>query len=409
MTEFNWKRSGPWVTCGPAPPLVQRHHRGPAGRRHAGVERGVLPAASDAGADRDHAARGRRRPSATGGCSTCRARSSCARRRRRRSASGRSTPCARASTATTAGRTTPRRRTRATSSGTARRGWRRSRTCPASSSSTCSRTTSTPTATGARQNPAIHAFFAAIWPQSSSRPATGRRSARAATSAAAAPARPTRSRTSSRKHYLKEIFLDSATTAAVLSVVPTSPDTRNPLPIEEAVGDDRPRQRAGEARSARSCTRSSCRTAGRAARRTRATATPEKPLYFDEEMELMIERAEKYRDKLRGWKTYCAWGDVPNASGWTLDSDIGMAFLENVADGLEEVQGGPADGRDAQGLPAAGLRPARRGAARRRHRREGQPRREHHRLPLGLRQRRRAEALPRRQARRLHRRTPSTA
>src|SRR3712207_9077071 len=38
----------------------------------------------------------------------------------------------------------------------------------------------------------------------------------------------------SRKHYLKEIFLDSATTAAVLSVVPTSPDTRNPLPIEEA-------------------------------------------------------------------------------------------------------------------------------------------------------------------------------
>src|SRR3712207_7025894 len=27
----------------------------------------------------------------------------------------------------------------------------------------------------------------------------------------------------SRKHYLKEIFLDSATTAAVLSVVPTSP------------------------------------------------------------------------------------------------------------------------------------------------------------------------------------------
>jgi hypothetical protein len=39
----------------------------------------------------------------------------------------------------------------------------------------------------------------------------------------------------SRFHFLKEIFLDSATTASVLSVVPTSPDTDNPLPIKEAV------------------------------------------------------------------------------------------------------------------------------------------------------------------------------
>ena len=52
--------------------------------------------------------------------------------------------------------------------------------------------------------------------------------------------------------------------------------------------------------------------------------------YLDEEMQLMMERAEKYRDRLRGWKTYCAWGDVPNASGWFLDSDTGMAFLEQV-------------------------------------------------------------------------------
>ena len=38
----------------------------------------------------------------------------------------------------------------------------------------------------------------------------------------------------SRFHYLKELFLDSATTATVLSCVPTSPDTNNPLPLAEA-------------------------------------------------------------------------------------------------------------------------------------------------------------------------------
>jgi predicted TIM-barrel fold metal-dependent hydrolase len=47
-------------------------------------------------------------------------------------------------------------------------------------------------------------------------------------------------------------------------------------------------------------------------------------------MQLMMERAEKYRDRLRGWKTYCAWGDVPNASGWFLDSDTGARFLQQV-------------------------------------------------------------------------------
>ena len=48
----------------------------------------------------------------------------------------------------------------------------------------------------------------------------------------------------------------------------------------------------------------------------------------------MMERADaRTSDILRGWKTYCAWGDVPNASGWFLDTDTGMAFLEQVAQG----------------------------------------------------------------------------
>ena len=58
--------------------------------------------------------------------------------------------------------------------------------------------------------------------------------------------------------------------------------------------------------------------------------TVDPPMYLEEEMQLMMERAEKYRDRLRGWKTYCAWGDVPNASGWFLDSNTGTRFLENV-------------------------------------------------------------------------------
>ena len=49
--------------------------------------------------------------------------------------------------------------------GPARRAPRACATGPASSSSTSSPTTSTRTRSGASRNPAIHAFFAAVWPQ----------------------------------------------------------------------------------------------------------------------------------------------------------------------------------------------------------------------------------------------------
>ena len=84
-------------------------------------------------------------------------------------------------------------------------------------------------------NPAIHAFFAAVWPQSSA--ATGDQPGDRAEDGSirgggAGEVDPIENL--SRFHYLKELFLDSATTATVLSVVPTSPDTRNPLPLAEA-------------------------------------------------------------------------------------------------------------------------------------------------------------------------------
>src|SRR5256714_4922175 len=83
-------------------------------------------------------------------------------------------------------------------------------------------------------NPAIEAFFAGVWPQAS--PATGGKPSigpggyiRGGGAGEIDPIQ-----NLSRFHYLKEVFLDSATSAAVLSVVPTSPDTNNPLPIAEA-------------------------------------------------------------------------------------------------------------------------------------------------------------------------------
>ena len=161
-------------------------------------------------------------------------------------------------------------------------------------------------------NPAIHAFFAAIWPQSHD------------PGGSLDPIE-----NLNRFHYLKEIFLDSATSAAVLSVVPTAPDTNNPLPIAEASETvDVVNHLADSKRAVMHAFVMPNR--GSTGTTNTGQAIPAKPVYFDEEMELMFTRAEQHRDKLRGWKTYCAWGDVPNASGWQLDSDVGMEFLKNV-------------------------------------------------------------------------------
>jgi len=157
-------------------------------------------------------------------------------------------------------------------------------------------------------NPAIHAFFAAVWPQ-------------ARDGGEADPIE-----NLSRFHYLKEIFLDSATSCSVLSVVPTSPDTNNPLPVEEA---SQTIDIVNElARSKRSVMHAFVMPNRGGTGDSEQTVDP--PLYLEEEMQLMEERAQKYNDRLRGWKTYCAWGDVPNASGWFLDSDTGARFLQQV-------------------------------------------------------------------------------
>jgi hypothetical protein len=165
-------------------------------------------------------------------------------------------------------------------------------------------------------NPAIHAFFAAVWPQGS--PVLGG-------GVGGEGGEPDPIENLSRFHYLKEIFLDSATSASVLSVVPTSPDTRNPLPLAEAAETV---HLVNELARSRRCVMHAFVMPNRG---SGGNTTPSmKPLFLDEELQLMMERASQYRGILRGWKTYCAWGDVPNASGWFLDTDTGMAFLEQV-------------------------------------------------------------------------------
>src|SRR4051812_22653866 len=175
-------------------------------------------------------------------------------------------------------------------------------------------------------NPAIEAFFAGIWPQASpatgSQPSVGPGGVRGGGAGEVDPIE-----NLSRFHYLKELFLDSATSATVLSVVPTSPDTNNPLPIQDA--SETIDTVNSLAKSRRSVMHAFVMPNRGSAGRNSPPGSP-KPAYFDEEMQLMEERAAKYRDRLRGWKTYCAWGDIPYASGWWLDSDVGMGFLQQV-------------------------------------------------------------------------------
>jgi hypothetical protein len=183
-------------------------------------------------------------------------------------------------------------------------------------------------------NPAMMAFFAAVWPQAS--PALGDQPAvredGSIRGGGAGELDPIENL--SRFHYMKELYLDSATTMTVLSCTPTSPDTNNPLPLAEA---------AATVHTANSISSSAQRAimhafvmpnrgSGGMTQDEATMGQGPRPLFLDEELELMWKRAEHYEDILGGWKTYCAWGDVPYASGWQLDSDYGMEFLATVAE-----------------------------------------------------------------------------
>lgn len=129
----------------------------------------------------------------------------------------------------------------------------------------------------------------------------------------------------SRYHYLKELFLESATVTAVISAVPSAPDTTQPLPVGHAAETvELVNRMAGSQR----CLMHAFVMPNRGA--TARSSPGSRPRYLDEELDLMEERAQLYRGILSGWKLYTSWGDVPYASGWFFDDDIGMATLEQV-------------------------------------------------------------------------------
>lgn len=180
-------------------------------------------------------------------------------------------------------------------------------------------------------NPAMHAFFAAVWPQSSAVFGTpGLREDGSVRGGGAGELDPIANL--SRLHYLKELFLDSATTAAVLSAVPTAPDSNQPLPIAEAAQTVATVNRL--ARSPRSIMHAFVMpNRGSLSPTVDPRSGRASPSHLAEELELMAQRAEAHHGILGGWKVYCPWGEVPNASGWTLDSEeVGLPFLRQVVE-----------------------------------------------------------------------------
>ena len=278
-------------------------------------------------------------------------------------------------------------------------------TCRASSSSTCSPTTSIPTACGGSTNPAIHAFFAAVWPQSSSAPAAARRPADGSIrGGGAGEVDPIQNL--SRYHYLKEIFLDSATTARCCRCVPTSPDTDNPLPIAEAARDDRHRQRprATSQRAVHARVRDAQpRLGGGNSTPGRQAAVPRRGARADDGA------------GARSTATSCAAGR-PTAPGATCRTPaagsstptrhgVPRAGAARCSEAVPEVppvvathKGFALPGFDQRAAAPRDVGPAAKAV----------PGRQHHRLPLGLRHRRHAGALPRRRRGRLDDRTRST-
>jgi predicted TIM-barrel fold metal-dependent hydrolase len=51
---------------------------------------------------------------------------------------------------------------------------------------------------------------------------------------------------------------------------------------------------------------------------------------MNEEFDIMEERAHTFKEILRGWKVYTAWGDVANSTGWYFDDPIGEKFIAKV-------------------------------------------------------------------------------
>lgn len=156
-------------------------------------------------------------------------------------------------------------------------------------------------------NPGFAVFFAAVWSQSGC-------------------GDPDRLSCLGRYHYIKEIYLDSSTTAGVLSAVPSSAD-RNPLPTAEAAETAR---LINEWSNSQRTVLHAFVMPNRGYAGTLIPGRGGKSLFLDEELAAMTAAKEQYGDVLRAWKCYTPWGDVPNASGWFHDDPNGRAMIAHA-------------------------------------------------------------------------------
>jgi hypothetical protein len=137
-----------------------------------------------------------------------------------------------------------------------------------------------------------------------------------------------------RPHYLKELFLDSATTMTVLSPVPSAPDLLQPLPFLEAVRTaEIVKQLSNTERTVVHSyvmpNRGSTKTAG----------SPTKPLFLQEELDVMTQRAMEHSHYLRGWKVYSPYSDVPYGPGFQHDDAVGLALCDHILKLTEMTNG----------------------------------------------------------------------
>jgi predicted TIM-barrel fold metal-dependent hydrolase len=177
-------------------------------------------------------------------------------------------------------------------------------------------------------NTAFEAFFAAIWSQAGG----------VAPAANPDPYWPSQTmlrggreidpiENLSRYHYLKELYLDSATNMTVLSAVPAAPD-QQPLPTDHAIHTaDTIASLAG---GTRRCVVHAFVMPNRGSGGTTTSFLGMDPLFMQDEFDLMERNIQLYKEKIRGWKVYTAWGDVPYQSGWYLDDSIGEKFCAQV-------------------------------------------------------------------------------
>lgn len=176
-------------------------------------------------------------------------------------------------------------------------------------------------------NPGFEAFFAGVWGQAG--PLGGQPGVREDGSVrgfGAGEIDPIENL--SRYHYLKELFLDSATTMTVLSAVPAAPDITQPLPIDRAVLTA---QTVNELSGSQRTVLHAFVMPNRGSGGSTASALGSEPVYMQREFEIMEQRAAAYQGLIRGWKTYPAWGDVPYASGWFFDDElVGQRFIDHV-------------------------------------------------------------------------------